>query len=492
MRRAVSPELRGEQRLTQRLLPGQILQSALLELPLPELEARVEEEVASNPAIEMADGPRCAACGHRLARGFCTGCGAAPPRLAAGEWSDTLWDQGRARGDDRGDEPDGTPWPERIADSAGFRSLLLREARLLAAPEDRPLLTSMIENLDGDGYLREDLWEMAAPLHRTIPDAEGVLRLIQSLDPPGIGARDLRECLRIQAERLVCEAAARPGATAPAQPGVDPPAQADGGPAAHLLLRLIDEGWDLIGSRRAEALAKRVGVDLAAVQEALHLLRTRLTPCPLGALPEPVTPWSGSAPVRPDLRFSLSDAGIAVEVPDTVLSWLRIDPEYRRWSRRLKGAASAEAAYLRETIGSARALLDGIARRRRTLLSIGEALAERQEGFLRDGPRSLRPLTRRDVAAGLGLHESTVSRAVAGKWAELPSGEAVPLDRFFHAAASPKELLADLVAAEDPKAPLSDSDLMRALEGQGFALARRTVAKYREALGIPPVELRRA
>ncbi len=103
----------------------------------------------------------------------------------------------------------------------------------------------------------------------------------------------------------------------------------------------------------------------------------------------------------------------------------------------------------------------------------------------------MKPLTRRQMAEALGMHESTVSRAVAGKWAQLPTGESVPLDRFFQAADSPKEMLRDLIAAENPASPLSDSELMREMEAQGHVLARRTVAKYREALGIPSVDLRR-
>ena len=358
-----------------------------------------------------------------------------------------------------------------MPDACDFRQALLEEGRLLCPDEDLPFLTALVNHLDPDGYLRESLVEIAFAHHRAVPDAERVLRLLQTLDTPGVGARDLQECLRLQAERLC-----------------------DAHPAAPLLVRILTDGWDLLCARKTEALAKRLKADAAAVGDALRLLRKRLHPSPCAALPDPASPWNPAARAQPDVFFYIEERRIEVDVPDPASARLRIDGEYGRLSRYFESngrGASPEAAHVREAVSRARMLLEGLTRRRRTLLRIAERLATEQEGFLRRGPLHLKPLTRRQMAEALEMHESTVSRAVAGKWAQLPSGESVPLDRFFQAADSPKEMLRDLIAAENPASPLSDSDLMRVMEAQGHVLARRTVAKYREALGIPSVDLRR-
>jgi len=315
------------------------------------------------------------------------------------------------------------------------------------------------------------------------------------MDPPGVGARDLRECLLLQVEHL--ELAGE----------------------AHLLARrVLRTCWDDLVARREEKIASRLRAPLSEVRNALRFLQRALTPYPgsafrpawggRGAGASLSSASSGGAAarptsVRPDIVFHRTEAGYRVELTRDLEGHLLVSPLWNKLAERgvdgrvglhraEKGGEDATRRYVRDHVDRAEAFLSGLARRGRTLRLIAQALIEHQQGFIETGNRAfLRPLTRQALSEKLRLDESVISRAVAEKWVQLPGGEVVALDAFFGNAHAVREALVKLVAAEDPDNPLSDDEIAEQLTELGFPLARRTVAKYRGLEKILPARLRR-
>jgi RNA polymerase sigma-54 factor len=296
---------------------------------------------------------------------------------------------------------------------------------------------------------------------------------VQRLEPAGIGARSLQECFLLQLERLPLESQAE---------------------LVDLTRRVVAEAFDDLLHQRWDRLVQRFGVGRERIRNILEVLH-RLDPRP-GAQLGP----NENVAVEPDVVVTRFDDGWRIALNDDGLPRLRISGRYLRMlqNRGLEGDARG---YLRERMRSALWFLRSVEQRQSTIARVATAIVRRQEEFLEKGLPHLRPLVLRDIADDIGMHESTVSRVVANKYLATPRG-VFPLKFFFHSAISHavdgdissvvvKERIRELIEQEDPSRPLSDARVARQLNRLGIRIARRTVAKYREDLGVPSSEQRR-
>ena len=355
-------------------------------------------------------------------------------------------------------------------------------ALMRLSPEDRAALEALIESLDGDGYLADSLEEIAERLGgvgAALP-AAGVdgdellerlscaLKWLQSLDPAGVGARSLAECLTLQLRA-----------------GQQTPAHA-------LAADICRRHLDLLAKREFKKLAAVTGADEAQLRGARELI-VRCDPKPGRAFAR-----NDATVVVPDVIVQRSGRSWKVQLNPDVMPKLRINDLY---AQAIRGQRNGTAAGLNARLQEARWFVKNIQQRFDTIVRVSQAIVGRQKGFFTHGAIAMKPLVLREIADELGLHESTISRVTTAKYMATPFGT-FELKYFFGSSLSTdaggnasstavRALLRQLVAAEDPKAPLSDGQLAQMLSEQGIQVARRTVAKYREALKIAPANLRR-
>ncbi len=343
----------------------------------------------------------------------------------------------------------------------------------------RRLVHYLIDCLDERGYLEIPVEEIAEHLQIRRIDVLAALRELQSFEPPGVGARDLRECLYLQLT-------ARSGDVNT----VD-------GAVLDVAIRTVVGEWEALCGRRRSQLLGRLGCSKEIMHEALTLIQS-LDPHPglrHGA--------SGAIYIVPDMAILRTNGGYIVAANDVAFPHLRVNEEYRSYlsvARTEQGAEGDMRDYLLRNLSSATALLRSIEARRRTLQRVTEALVVHQQGFFDFGPTHMKPLTLKMIAEELGLHESTVSRAVAGKFVQTPRG--VFEFRYFFpsrlesddgagvSAASVKASIKALIEGESQEV-LTDQTLATMLQERGIQISRRTVAKYREEMKIAPSPQRR-
>jgi RNA polymerase sigma-54 factor len=488
----------------QKIAVSLIRANALLQCTTAELMHVVELEQGTNPALEAIDAvgesvidcgrcpvggrPNCASCLYPDDLGNVRSVEREPAGdMAADRWS-ADWDDRLAAFDD---DPVGVPQGDTGSDFdrlsyAPAPSTLAQEIRwqfgaAAGDPIDDRVSEYLIDSLDEQGYLRIDPREACALLGIASDELERAIRTLQSCDPPGIGARNLQECLRLQIEQW--------------------PETRDDSPDP-LALPIVRDHWDLFSQGRFPQIARQMRTTVDRIDEAVAFIRKELTPYPAGQYREPWRhrPDGLSDAIRPDAIIMRTTHGFTVEVPAMDQLNLQVSPYFRTLVRRIRlegrrsapDARAAENEQVVECVSRAEALLANIKRRQWAIKKIAEAIAVHQQGFLETGRRAfLQPLTRTQIARELGLHESTVSRALLHKYVRLPSEEVVPFDCFFKGSSSERDVIAELIAREDRKRPLSDQDIADTLAGRGMPTARRTVAKYREELRLPPSHLRR-
>jgi RNA polymerase sigma-54 factor len=354
-----------------------------------------------------------------------------------------------------------------------LRDHLLAQLRVMPlSARDMTLVCTVAEALDDDGYLRVELAELAPLAGLDPPPDEDemrvALRLVQSLEPSGVGARDVRECLLLQL-----------GA------GIDP---------AHRTLaqRIVCEHIDQLASHDVNGLARSLGCSPQCAQAVCDAIR-RLDPRP---------GWRHAPPqvqyVTPDVIVRKQRGTWTVELNPDVVPRLRLNQVYAELFQQHRDDGHAQmAAHLQE----ARWTLRNVEQRFDTILQVARAITRRQHRFLEYGALAMRPLGLREIAEELGLHESTVSRVTNNKYMATPQG-VFELKYFFSralemasggkcSATAIRGLIREMIEAEDPCAPLSDVDLAAQLGRQGLMVARRTVTKYRQMLRLPAVEKRR-
>ncbi|HMM19473.1 MAG TPA: RNA polymerase factor sigma-54 [Selenomonadales bacterium] len=319
----------------------------------------------------------------------------------------------------------------------------------------------LIGCIDDNGYLCGSLAEASESLRVSEAAVEEVLKVIQTFDPPGVGARDLRECLLIQAQQR--------------------------GIADDLVLAVIDRHLDEVAAGHYKHIADRLNCTPHDIQAAVDIIRT-LDPKPGRAFD------GGEQPcyIIPDVTIERVNHNYVIIINDNNIPQLTINPYYKRVVR---DADSEARKFVEGRINAAVWLIRSIEQRRRTLYNVVETIIDIQRDFFDCGPKHLRPLTMKKVADRLGIHESTVSRAIANKYADTPHG-LFSLRAFFSAgiqgvdgenlsAATVKREIKELIGKEDSSQPLSDQAITEILVGKGIGVSRRTVAKYREELGIP-------
>ena len=448
------------QKLGQRLAltPQLTLSLKVLAMNAMELDAYIEECLESNPVLEAVERP--------VDEGKIVQESSAQEVEAQEEWresGDDRWESMYAQStDSEGPDMRDQQWQD---EQSVAHSLHEQVDRQPMANDMRSMAHALIDILDDDGYLRTDIDEAAADLGCKTEALEQALHeVIQQLEPSGIGARDLNECLLLQLDDdTACDALAR-----------------------QLLLHFPDDLFESDAD-----LAGMVGCDEQAIVEARARLR-RLDPFPGHSLREQENIY-----IRPEIVFRRTPQGaIQIEVP--VYSWQGIRMNDQWQGRTWRGA---DREFIDNATREAKWLLHALDQRRETLHKVANSLAGKQRAFLEYGPLGLKPLTLQDVAEDVGLHESTISRVTHGKFAETPLG-LVEMRRFFSAGLPTRgggtisvyrvQIRAKAMIESEPAGrPISDQAIADRLCAEGIKIARRTVAKYRENLGIPPSSQRR-
>jgi RNA polymerase sigma-54 factor len=334
-----------------------------------------------------------------------------------------------------------------------------------ADSEEMKRLRFLITHIDNNGYLKATLEELAQSYSEpvTVEDMEEALYMVQKLDPPGVGARTLEECLRLQ---LTSET-----------------------PHRDVVRVLIDHHLEDIQHNRLPVIQKRTGFDLHTIKEGIEVLK-HLNPKPGSQFEDENIPY-----VVPDIAIERNDeGGYEVRLLDDWTPNIYISRRYLELSRN-KQIDAKDREYLKKKLQAANWLIDAIEQRRNTLMKVTKAIIEHQKEFLDRGPEHIHPLKMQQIADQVGVHVTTVSRAVDDKWVQTPRG-IFPLKRFFGGGTETlggeevawetiKNKLLEIIAHEDKANPLSDEDLVEKLKGAGYDVARRTVTKYRKMLKIP-------
>jgi RNA polymerase sigma-54 factor len=407
-----------------------------------------------------------------------------------GEWG------GDAPARGAGDEDDALDATELARSQESLPTHLHRQAlSLRLGEEDRAALRFLIESLDDNGYLEDSLESLAqglagsdeAQVEELVHRFTVALRLLQSLEPTGVGARNLAECLTLQVRALQAEC---------------DPAHTHRAELLALTLLICAQPMELLARRDTRRLAQLCGGSEAQIREALAVI-AHLEPRPGRRFAEVERNI-----VVPDVLVTKLGAGarvrFSVRLNPDVMPRLRVHDLYANALKGHKGGGkdSANYAALQQRLQEARWFIKNIQQRFDTILRVSTAIVERQKNFFMHGELAMRPLVLREIADELGLHESTISRVTTAKYMATPLGT-FELKYFFGSglgtesggnasSTAVRALIRQFVAAENPKKPLSDNQISDMLKEQGIECARRTVAKYREALKIAPTNLRKA
>ncbi|MBK9018513.1 MAG: RNA polymerase factor sigma-54 [Sulfuritalea sp.] len=474
-------------RLSQHLaLTPQLQQSIrLLQLSTLELNAEIDQALQENPLLERDDPGEPALYSLGAA-----GDSSATPQTAPAPDSD---DRREAQGGDdegwgmdfsgahgqRDPNDDDLDSGETQTASTSLREHLGPQVAMTQLPDrERALVGFLIEALDDDGYLTQSLEELVDllvneddELRETLLEELGIaLRHLQNLDPPGIGARNAQECLTLQLKCLPDSAPRK------------------------LALAIVDGHLDLLAARDFARIRKLLGCDDDELRTAQTLIRS-------------LNPRPGAQYATTDTRYVVPDVAVrkvndkwVVSLNRDAMPRLRINRLYADILQRHRGGNGSSAG-LASQLQEAKWLIKNVQQRFDTILRVSQAIVDRQRAFFDHGEVAMRPLTLREIAETVSLHESTISRVTTQKYLASPRG-IFELKYFFgsHVATDTggaasstaiRALIKQLVGAEDGKKPLSDARLAEILGEQGIVVARRTVAKYRELLGIPPVNLRK-
>ncbi len=499
-----------------KLAPRMIQSMEILQMPLAELCERIEQELESNPTIELAEidpslrdrseegtstadqelniDPESASDFARL-----DDYTAANPDAAENTYSDAKMtrdfdDLPRTRSvagerDAKMDAMASAP-----ARAASLTDQLLDQWSLVDVDERIKVLGEvLIQNLDEDGYLRSSFEEVAdrasaqvKALEPTEPDWELALQAVQLLlEPAGVGARDAKECLLIQIDAL----ADRLGEDRDDEITVSQE-------AIEIATRLVAEFFDELMKNKLPKVAAKSGLDLDEINIGINLLkrlslspaRRLVTDAPSVVIPDGIVEYDEEN----DRYFAYLSDG---RIPD-----VQINKEYAKMSAD-KSVPDADRTFLKKNLSNAQWLIDAVGQRRHTLLRVINAVVDEQRDYFDYGPEALKPLPMKTIADRLGIHVATVSRAVSEKYIMTPRG-VVPLRSFFSgglatdsgedvSSNSVKASIQELIENEDKAKPLSDEKIVQALKERGIEIARRTVAKYRDQLGIPTARMRK-
>lgn len=459
-------EFRQTQKQLQKLLLTPQMQQSLriLQLTTQELRTLITQELENNPVLEEIEGDHLPSEEKDAQEPL-------PPELQQLIDEDDTWrEHVSQRGDTEKEEEKRSYRQSLITNPATCREDILQHLALSFREKEAQRIGEFIlGNLDESGYLESPPSEIAEALDVKREFVEKVLKAIQHFEPVGIAARDLRECLLIQLEHA--------------------------GEKESLAYRVAEKYLSELGKKQYGPIAKALGVTVQAVKEA-HQRIGRLEPRPGHSLAQTETNY-----LTPDILVTQKGDHYEMTFVNEGFPSIRISPLYKKL---LKGKTSPKETqeFVKGKLKEAAFLIRCLHQRRETIAKVVKAVIEFQKEFLEKGPAYLRPLSLKDVAGLLGCHESTVSRVVTNKAIETPHG-CFPLKFFFNRPTKTEEgeppvsskgvmtLIEDWIRNEEPKHPLSDQEIVARLKQEGLIVARRTVAKYREALKILPSYLRK-
>nr|VFK53473.1 MAG: RNA polymerase, sigma 54 subunit, RpoN/SigL [Candidatus Kentron sp. TUN]VFK54811.1 MAG: RNA polymerase, sigma 54 subunit, RpoN/SigL [Candidatus Kentron sp. TUN] len=358
----------------------------------------------------------------------------------------------------------------RGSDEGELRDYLYRQAELCRFSEiDRIIAIAIIDAIDDDGYLRVDMEYIRQSLSHDDPEIgpdeiQAILHRIQSFEPTGVGARNLRDCLLLQLWALPRETAWRTHAIA-----------------------LVEQHLDLLGRHNYDKLMQRMGVDRTQLQQIISIIQS-LNPRPGSQIDSTPTLY-----VTPDIFVKKINGHWHVDLNPETMPKIRLNSHYAGLIRRANN--SADNSILKAHLQEARWFLKSLRNRNNTLLKVASCIVECQQAFLEYGEEAMKPMVTQDIADAVGVHASTISRVTTRKYIHAPRG-VYELKSLFSTHVATQEggkasstairaLIKKLIAAENAQSPVSDAKLAGILSGQGINVARRTVAKYREMLGIP-------
>lgn len=463
------PGIHQFQNLTmQQVLAPQLQQSLqILQAPTLELRNIVQQELQTNPVLEEEGGPveneERSKDDSEFQEEF--------DRLAKldDEWRDYMTQNVSYSARNLEDEERRQFFFDSIASQETLQLHLWEQLNTADVSEQqRAAAELVIGNIDDSGFLQTPIEEISANTGHSLEELQDMLNLIQTFHPVGVGARDLKECLQIQLRRL--------------------------GKEGSLEYQIVDEHLADLGRRRLPEVARRLGVTVEQVQRAANFIST-LDPKP-GQI---FTPDPNSY-VLPDVSVDKVGEEYAISLNGDQVPHLRISKTYK--DLMTQGANGTEVRdYIREKIRSGKFLIKSIHQRQQTILNIANEIVKRQQEFLENGSAFLKPMTMAQIAETVGVHETTVSRAISGKYMATPQG-VFEMKYFFTPGyqtaggaalsnTSVKEAISELVRNEGTRNPLSDKEIVEILSDRGIPIARRTVAKYRAELNILPSNLRR-
>lgn len=467
-----------QQKQTQTLAPQQLASLSLLALPVMELETRIAEEMNRNPVLEFDESePESADPDDFPADDSFSeektdenGDSLDSNREDYEEYLDRMLDAGEPGTASDDAEKKRQFMFDSIEAETSLQEAMLEQLRFAdVTPAVRSCAEYVIGSLDENGWFQGTLPDAAQAAGSSIQEAEQALSLVQSFDPPGIAARDLKECLLLQAAR---------------SPRRSPE-----------LETLIRDHLDELAHNKLPQVASEMKISMDELNHWIAELRT-FTPHPGKVLDQHNEPY-----IVPEVTVVPDGDEFRLIEKEPPYGRLSISKNYQKMLEN-PALASGDKAYLRSMIDSGKSLIHSLEQRKSTIRRIAELIVNAQYDFMKYGPRALKPMTMRQAADKLGLHETTVSRAVSGKYMLTPVG-LFEFKYFFSggfqseegeevSAQAIKNMIRELVNAEDPSKPLSDSKLSSLLAKKGFEVARRTIAKYREELGIPSSQLRKA
>ena len=487
------PQLRQTQQLKQqlKLTPNQILVQKLLLLPVASMEQRIKEEIENNPALEdmgeLVDEPK-----------------DETPEIIEG-------DGGDISKDNRDEEYDAEEFMEdndeyvpaykmasnnyssdeetresSFADSSSFQDSLKFQLGLKEHLKERQQMLGefIIGNIDDDGYLRRDLYSISNDItfqQNILTDEkelEPLLEIIQEFDPPGVGARNLRECLLIQLKR-----------------------EEHKNETTRLAREILEKGFEEFSRKNYDKLKEVVNADEVALRAAVNEI-IKLNPKPGQSFADIA---ANATQVVPDFVIANSDGELETTLNGRISSNLRLSPLYLEMSERKKGMDKMQreaASFAKTKTVAASGFINAIRQREDTLQKVMQTILDYQQDFFMSGDNGkLKPMLLKDIAKATGLDISTISRVVSSKYVQTnfgtfllktlfsesfqkESGEEVSINEV-------KNIMQEIITAEDKRKPINDDALVTLLEQKGYKVARRTVAKYREQLGIPVARMRK-
>lgn len=476
-----------QQRQTQQLvLAPQMRQSLkILQVAAMDLRNAIQEELQANPTLEelpmegisldrngthddAADASRDGA-DAREAMDFSKDRDLEILHKLNDDWRDHLSDTGGVRQTSPEEDERRQHFLDSLTSETSLSEHLMQQADLAeATPEVHTALRYLVGSLDDRGFLTTTLSDIAMMSGLSLEVVQQASKLLRTFDPPGIGAVDLGDCLLLQL----------------AHKGRD----------KSVAGRIIRDHFDLLVRRRIPDLARRTGLGPEIIQEAIEEIGT-LDPAPGRRFAD-----DSNRVVVPDVTIEKEGTEWKIILNQDYIPRLRLSNTYKDLIA--KGTLNkTERDYLREKLRSGKFIINAIEQRQRTIERITREIIRHQADFFEEGVAKLKPLTMTQIADIIGVHETTVSRAVANKYMRTPHG-IFDMKFFFTsgyqseagqavANTSVKEMIADIIAGEDPGAPLSDQEIVGVLDRKGLKIARRTVAKYREELGLLPSNLRR-